>query len=145
MDDLEQGIRQLSRQQKGKPLKIFPKEEFLRFADETYFPDTPQKAAMLQYLRAATTLPHENLTDCCANLQQLIAEDCPLKNILQYFDEAEITDGEKWDVAEFAQLMQDLNNHTHKHSNRGYTPVEMYEIMSKEKNSSIDGQTSLFV
>lgn len=143
-DDLEQGIRQLSRQQKGKPLKIFPKEEFLRFADETYFPDTPQKAAMLQYLRAATDLPQGDVKDCCVDLQQLIAEDRPLKSILHYFDETVIVDGEKWDAVEFMRLIQDLNNHTHKHSNRGYTPVEMQEILTKEKNKPIDGQTSMF-
>ena len=144
IDDLEQGILQLSRQQKGKPLKIFPKEEFLRFADETYFPDTPQKNAILQYLRTATNLPQEDVKDCCMDLQQLIVEDCPLKSILEYFGETEIVDGEKWDVVEFMQLIQDLNNHTHKHSNRGYTPVEMREILAKEKHKPIDGQTSLF-
>ena len=144
LDDLKQGIRQLSRQQSGKPLKIFPKEEFLRFADETYFPDTPQKAAMLQYLRAATHLPQEGVEDCCVNLQQLMVEDCPLKSLLKYFDEAEIVDGEKWDAVEFARLIQDLDSHTHKHSNRGYTSAEMREILSKEKNSPIDGQTGLF-
>ena len=77
------------------------------------------------------------------DLQQLIEEDRPLKNILQYFDETEIVDGEKWDDVEFTQLIRDLNNHTHKHSNRGYTPVEMQEILTKEKNKPIDGQTSL--
>lgn len=144
LDNLEQGIRQLSRQQNGKPLKIFPKEEFLRFADETYFPDTPQKAAMLQYLHATTNLPQGDVKDCCVDLQQLIVKDCPLKNLLKYFDETKIVDCEKWDAVEFAQLIQDLNNHTHKHSNRGYTPVEMHEILSKEKNRPIDGQTSFF-
>ena len=144
LDDLERGIRQLGHQQHGKPLKIFPKEEFLRFADETYFPDTPQKAAMLQYLHTATNLPQEDVKDCCMDLQQLIVEDCPLKNLLKYFDETEIVDVERWDAVEYAQRIQDLNNHTHKHSNRGYTPVEMREILSKEKNSPIDGQTSFF-
>jgi len=144
LDDLEQGIWELSRQQKGKPLKILPKEEFLRFADETYFPDTPQKDAMLRYMRAATNLTQGDVKDCCVDLQQLIVEDCPLKNIFKYFNEAEIADGKKWDVVEFARLFQDLNNNTHKHSNRGYTPVEMQEILAKEKNKPIDGQTSLF-
>lgn len=144
LDDLEQGIWELSRQQKGKPLKILPKEEFLRFADETYFPDTPQKDAMLRYMRAATNLPQRDVKDCCMDLQQLFVEDCPLKNILKYFDAAEIVDGKKWDVVEFARLFQNLNNNTHKHSNRGYTPVEMQEILAKEKNKPIDGQTSLF-
>lgn len=142
-DDPEQSIRELSRQQKGKPLKRLPKEAFLKYADETYFPDTPQKTAMLQYLRTATNLPQGDVEDCCVDLQQLIAEDRPLKNILQYFDETEIVDGEKWDAVEFTQLIRDLNNHTHKHSNRGYTPVEMQEILTKEKNKPIDGQTSL--
>ena len=144
IDDLEQGIRQLSRQQNGKPLKIFPKEEFLRFADETYFPDTPQKNAMLQYLRTATNLPQEDVVDCCVDLQQLIVEDCPWENMLKYFAESETADDGKWDAVEFAHLIQDLKDHTHKHSNRGYTPVEMREILEKEKNKPIDGQTSLF-
>ena len=144
IDDLEQGIRQMSRQQTGKPLKIFPPEEFLRYADETYFPDTPQKNAMLQYLRTVTNFPQEDVVDCCVDLQQLMVEDCPWKNMLKYFDEAEIADGAKWDAVEFARLIQDLNDHTHKHSNRGYTPIEMREILSKEKNRPIDGQTSLF-
>lgn len=47
------------------------------------------------------------------------------------------------DAVEFTQLIQDLNNHTHKHSNRGYTPVEMQEVLTKERNEPIDGQTSL--
>ncbi len=144
LDDLEQGIRKLSRQQKGKPLKVFPKEEFLRFADGTYFPDTPQKAAMLRYMRTAANLPQRDVKDCCVDMQQQIAEDYPLKSILEYFDETEIADGEKWDVVEFARLLQDLNNNTHKHSNRGYTPMEMQEILAKEKNKPIDGQASLF-
>lgn len=144
MDDPEQGIRQLSRQQKGKPLKIVPKEAFLKFADETYFPDTPQKAAMLQYLRTATNLRPGEVKDWCADLQQLIVEDCPLKRILKYFAETEIVDSEKWNSAEFARLIQDLDDHTHKHCNRGHTPAEMREILSKEKNSPVDGQTSLF-
>ena len=124
-------------------MKRLPKEAFLKYADETYFPDTPQKTAMLQYLRTATNLPQGDVEDCCVDLQQLIAEDRPLKNILQYFDETEIVDGEKWDAVEFTQLIRDLNTHTHKHSNRGYTPVEMQEILTKEKNKPIDGQTSL--
>ena len=144
LDDLEQGIRQLGRQQKEKPLKIFPKEEFLKFADETYFPDTPQKAAMLQYLRTATNLPQEDVVDCCVDLQQLMVEDCPWENMLKYFDESETANDGKWDAVEFAHLIQDLNDHTHKHSNRGYTPVEMREILAKEKHKPIDGQTSLF-
>ena len=144
LDDLEQGIRKLSRQQKGKPLKVFPKEEFLRFADGTYFPDTPQKAAMLRYMRAAADFPQRDVKDCCVDMQQRIVEDYPLKSILEYFDETEIADGEKWDVVEFARLLQDLNNNTHKHSNRGYTPMEMQEILAKEKNKPVDGQANLF-
>ena len=92
--------------------------------------------------RRACCLQRKN---CCVDLQQLIVEDCPLKNILQYFDEAEITDGEKWDFVEFAQLMQDLDNHTHKHSNRGYTPAEMRKILSKEKTAPLtDRQACLY-
>lgn len=99
---------------------------------------------MLRYMRAAADLPQRDVKDCCVDMQQRIVEDYPLKSILEYFDETEIADGEKWDVVEFARLLQDLNNNTHKHSNRGYTPMEMQEILAKKKNKPIDGQANLF-
>ena len=51
VEDPEKDIRELRRSQKGKPLKILPKEEFLRFADGTYFPEMLQRSAMVRYLR----------------------------------------------------------------------------------------------
>ena len=58
VEDPEKDIRELRRAQKGKPLKILPKAEFLRFADSTYFPETPQRSAMIRYLyRLASSLP----------------------------------------------------------------------------------------
>ena len=58
VEDPEKDIRELRYAQKGKPLKILPKAEFLRFADSDFFPKTPQRSAMIQYLRRlASSLP----------------------------------------------------------------------------------------
>ena len=37
-----------------------------------------------------------------------------------------MTSNKNWDLEEFAALYQDLNNHTHKHANRGNTPDELF-------------------
>ena len=36
-----------------------------------------------------------------------------------------VTAHKNWDLEEFALFFQDLNNHTHKHANRGTTPDEL--------------------
>ena len=143
-EDPEQSIRRLARQQKGKPLKRLPKAEFLWYADETYFPYSPQKNATIKYLREAANLSQDDAEDYCAQLQRLIAQDCPLKNVLEYYDELQITDSKKWNNGEFGQLFLDLNNNTLKYSNRGYSNAELKELLEQEKHKPINGQTNLF-
>ena len=132
-DDPEQAMRKLARQQKGKPMKLLPKTEFLWYADETYFPWCPQKDAMVKYLREAAELPQEEAEDRCAELQRLIAQDCPLKSVLEYYRDLQITDAKNWSNGEFGQLFVALGNNTLKYSNRGYTKAEWKKLSAKGK------------
>ena len=126
VEDPERDIRELRRAQKGKPLKILPKLEFLRFADSTYFPETPQRSAMIRYLRRLASALPASAEDYCNCIQSIIVIDAPLQEVLNILKEDGLTTHKNWDLEEFAALYQNLNNHTHKHSNRGYTPDELF-------------------
>ena len=131
VDDFEMNIRELRCAQKGKPLKILPKAEFLRFADYTYFPETPQRSAMIRYLRRlASSLP-VSAEDYCDCIQSVIVIDAPLREVFNILKEDGLTSHKNWDLEEFAALYQNLNNHTHKHANRGNTPDELFSQSSR--------------
>jgi len=148
VEDPETSLQDLRRQQKGKRYKILPKMEFLKYADPDYYPVTPARTAMLKYLRrraAKLTLPAE---DFCTAIQEIIVIDAPMQEVINIVEEEGLTFNKHWDIGEFATLYQNLNNSTHKHSNCGYTPDELFAMSDRgiklaERNAPI-GQMSLF-
>jgi len=148
VEDPETSLRDLRRQQKGKRYKILPKTEFLKYADPDYYPVTPARTAMLKYLRrraAKLTLPAE---DFCTAIQEIIVIDAPMQEVINIVEEEGLTFNKHWDIGEYAALYQNLNNSTHKHSNCGYTPDELFAMSDRgiklaERNAPI-GQMSLF-
>lgn len=52
--------------------------------------------------------------------------DVPLREVLNILKVDGLTSRKNWDLEEFSELYQDLNNHTHKHSNRGNTPDDLF-------------------
>ena len=148
VEDPETSLRDLRRQQKGKQYKILPKAEFLKYADPDYFPVTPARTAMLKYLRrraAKLTLPVE---DFCTAIQDIIVIDAPMQEVVNIVEAEGLTFNKYQDIGEFAALYQNLNNSTHKHSNRGYTPDELFAMSDRgiklaERIAPV-GQLSLF-
>ena len=149
VEDPEKDIRELRRSQKGKPLKILPKEEFLRFTDYTYFPETPQRSAMIRYLRKLTSSLPASAEEYCDRIQRVIVIDAPLQEVLNLIMEDGVTAHKNWDLEEFAALYQNLNNHTHKHANRGNTPDELFAqsargLRLQERIAPPENQLSFF-
>lgn len=148
VEDPETALRDLRRQQKGKPYKILPKMEFLRYADSQYYPVTSARTAMLKYLQrraASLTLSPE---DFCAAIQSIIVIDAPMQEVVNIVQAEGLVFNKHWDIGEFAALYQNLNNRTHKHSNCGYTPDELFAMSDKGKRlaegTAQIGQMSLF-
>lgn len=148
VEDPEIALRDLRRQQKGKPYKILPKMEFLRYADSQYYPVTSARTAMLKYLQrraASLTLSPE---DFCAAIQSIIVIDAPMQEVVNIVQAEGLVFNKHWDIGEFAALYQNLNNSTHKHSNCGYTPDELFAMSDKGKRlaegTAQIGQMSLF-
>ena len=149
VEDPEKDIRELRRSQKGKPLKILPKEEFLRFTDYTYFPETPQRSAMIRYLRKLTSSLPASAEEYCDRIQRVIVIDAPLQEVLNLIMEDGVTAHKNWDLEEFAALYQNLNNHTHKHANRGNSPDELFAqsargLRLQERLTPPENQLSFF-
>ena len=149
VEDPEKDIPELRRAQKGKPLKILPKAEFLRFTDYTYFPETPQRSAMIQYLRRLTSFLPASAEEYCDRIQRVIVIDAPLREVLDLIKEDGVTAHKNWDLEEFAALYQNLNNHTHKHANRGNTPDELFAqsargLQLQERLTPPENQLSFF-
>ena len=148
VEDPEIALRDLRRQQKGKPYKILPKMEFLRYADSQYYPVTSARTAMIKYLQrraASLTLSPE---DFCAAIQSIIVIDAPMQEVVNIVQAEGLVFNKHWDIGEFAALYQNLNNRTHKHSNCGYTPDELFAMSDKGKRlaegTAQIGQMSLF-
>lgn len=147
-EDPEGEIRELRRAQKGKPLKILPKEEFLRYADSTYFPETPQRKAMIAFLRPLSSGLPLSAAEYCGCIQSVIVIDAPIQEVLRLLIDEGLTKKKQWDLAKFAALFQELNNNTYKHANRGYTPDELFCMEQKgwpeAKRKAPAGQLTLF-
>ena len=127
----DQELREMRRQQQGKPLKKLPRAEFLRFADSTYHPETPQRKAMIAYLRrrqGAISMDAEDFCDC---MQSVIAVDARMQDVVDIVKKEGLVFNSEWDIGEFASLYQNLNNHTHKHVNRGHTPDELFMLSER--------------
>lgn len=148
VEDPETSLRELRRQQKGKQYKILPKTEFLKYADPDYYPITPARTAMLKYLQrrsAKLSLPAD---DFCTCIQEIIVIDAPMQEVVNIVESEGLTFNKHWDIGEFAALYQNLNNSTHKHANRGYTPDELFAMSDRgiklaERIAPV-GQMSLF-
>lgn len=148
VEDPETALRDLRRQQKGKQYKILPKTEFLKYADPDYYPATTARTAMLKYLRrraASLSLPVE---DFCTAIQDITVIDAPMQEVINIVESEGLVFNKYWDIGEFAALYQNLNNSTHKHSNCGYTPDELFAMSDKGKRlaerAAPIGQMSLF-
>lgn len=132
----------------SKPYKIFPKAEFLRYADSEYYPVTPQRNAMLNYLRrrsGSLSLPVDTFCTC---IQEIIVIDAPMQEVINIVESEGLVFNKHWDIGEFAELYQNLNNNTHKHANRGYTPDELFAMsvwgQKLAERLAPAGQMSLF-
>ena len=94
---------------------------------------------------ASLTLSPE---DFCAAIQSIIVIDAPMQEVVNIVQAEGLVFNKHWDIGEFAALYQNLNNSTHKHSNCGYTPDEMFAMSDKGKRLAEEtaqiGQMSLF-
>jgi len=133
VDDEDRDIRQLRQQQRGKPLKILPKEAFLKYADPNYWPDTQQRRDMIRYLTNRRSELAYSPEEFCDAFQRMLVCDAPLNEVLVLAEADGLRFNRKQDIGEFMAFYQKLNNATHKHANRGHTPDELFAMSDRGK------------
>lgn len=117
---------ELREEQRGKPWCILPREEFLRYADDSYYPDSPQRTAMLNFLRTIEKhMPNCTAGEALLEVQDQIEIGISLGDIVD--DLNRLCAGKLTNrMAEsFIPLYVELHNNSRMMANRGYTPLEL--------------------
>ncbi len=116
----------LREEQRGKPWCILPREEFLRYADDLYYPDSPQRAAMLKFLRTIEKdMPYCTAEDALLEVQDYIEIGLSAEDILNELNMLCAHGLKERTVRDFIPLYIELNNNSRMIANRGYTPLEL--------------------
>ena len=116
----------LREDQRGKPWCILPREEFLRYADDLYYPDSPQRAAMLKFLRTIEKdMPYCTAEDALLEVQDYIEIGLSAEDILNELNMLCAHGLKERTVRDFIPLYIELNNNSRMIANRGYTPLEL--------------------
>ena len=123
--------------QGDKPYCVLQKTEFLRYANPEYHPNTVQVKAMRKFLQTILE-SKEDVEYILVSLQEMCEVDMGPEDILDELAQEGLQFEKKKDYNTFLSLYLDLNNHTRKCLNRGYTPLELEQL------TPIAGQMSIF-
>ena len=81
---------------------------------------------MIAFLRPLSAGLPLSAADYCNCIQSVITINARFQERLNLLIDEGLTEKKRWDLAKFVELYQNLNNHTHKFANRGYTPDELF-------------------
>lgn len=111
--------------QVGKPLKILPKQELLKYKDDMYISDTPYVRAMMNFLCTRLKLSAQRAEDIVSDfILILTCDDRPFDALSEMLDRKEIM-MTKSQLKDFIKLFTDLSKNTRLPQNRGFTPLEL--------------------
>lgn len=111
--------------QAGKPLKILPKQELLKYKDDMYIADTPYVRAMMNFLCSRLKLSAQRAEDIVSDfILILTCDDRPFDALSEMLDRKEIM-MTKSQLEDFIKLFTDLSKNTRLPQNRGFTPLEL--------------------
>lgn len=127
--------------QTGKPFAILPKEEFLNYTDEFYYPITPEVKAMEAFLEKhldkRRLSKYTQLPDVLGDLILGVYMDAKMDYIIGNLERLGVRFESKQDLDEFLNVYFPLNNSTRKQVNRGYTPRELMKIMGTPDTTDV--------
>lgn len=111
--------------QAGKPLKILPKQELLKYKEEMYIADTPYVRAMMDFLRTRLKMSEEEINYTISDFILIITcDDKPFDAVSKMLDRKNIL-MTKSQLEDYIKLFTDLSNNTRMPQNRGFTPLEL--------------------
>lgn len=128
-DDCD-GYYTIKERQFGKPYYVPDKAQLLKYEDETYHEKTPSFISLRAFFRNQPELSKEQAdeiaNEICLMINPLDGEADHIINMITGMFSFSFTEDT---LKEFFELYTDLYNNSRLHSNRGYTPAEMREIL----------------
>ncbi len=146
-EDDFQGVEELLKARSLKPPYNPPREEFLRYADWTYYEQTPQIIALQAYL--ADRMPDDSqVLDLVDEIHDMADAGVKMQKYQDLLEKSDIEFKNKDELKEFYDLLTGVINNTRLWWNHGHTPAEIFNHMSPGKppipdKSPIPGKTLL--
>ncbi|NMB41718.1 MAG: hypothetical protein GX996_07260 [Firmicutes bacterium] len=120
------------KQRRGKPLYVPPREELLKYKEDTYFEVTDHYKALQRYIT-------KNIFDGDKNAAKLLTEEVQaicqfgfsVQGISDVFNSGGVNFKNVSQANEVMQLVRELANNTRIWENNGHTPNEIFEKYEK--------------
>lgn len=123
-----------------KPMFPIQREELLDYAEDSSIPKTLQAQAMLHFL-IKELRDKDSAEKLTFLLTCMAAAECHISNVMEVLEEIGIILKPET-LRKFLDLYKELNNHTRKFANCGFTPSELFSNSKPNKNH--EDQISLF-
>lgn len=130
----------LTDMQGDKPFMALPKEQFLRYADPLYLPETKPLHAMRQFLQKNKRRLSIPVDEVLYTIYMALWLDLPMQYTADGLEEIGFQFQSPAEIRSFADLYQELNNHTRKIANRGASPKELLEFYAHKKKEQFDAR-----
>ena len=132
LDDDYQSAEELLKVRDMKPRYSPPREEFLRYADWTYYEETPEITALTHYLLKRLRDP-DAVMAFVDEVHDMIIAGVRMEEYIDLLDEADINFKGVDEAKEFYDLLTGVMNNTRIWWNHGHTPNEIANLMAAGK------------
>ncbi|WP_148298812.1 YecA family protein [Paenibacillus pini] len=136
-DEGDKDILALRASQKDKPYYVPNQEEFLRYADETYFEITPQLIALQQYVLAELCNDEEMVEYLIDDIQLACSKGSSIQDLIYEFESRNIHFKTAMQAQNTVAMLAEIHNHTRMWSNAGHTLVELQELAGSNEEQEL--------
>ena len=124
LDDLQMRVQ-------GKPFYVPPKEEFLKYQDDFYYPPTAELEALHSFLLKEICPDEVMAEELADDIKLLCREEATLDEIMREFERRSLVFRDDKQIADLAAYIAAVSNTSRMISNRGYTPLELMNVYKK--------------
>lgn len=122
--------------QKGKPRYLPSKNEFLKFADASYFQTTPQYNQFFNYINKNYIKGKEECEEICNEIQFICSHE-NMEIVFEVFERNNIYPKGDAQAKHILGLVTDMQNNSRTWLNKGFTPKELSRLYNKDNKHPI--------
>lgn len=129
--NMQEELRDMLVKRYDKPFYIPPKNELLKYADDSYFPKTPEYLALKDFIVKELKLEYSKANNLLDNISTACSMGEPIESIIEDVNRFGVELDDMKQLKEFFQLVTDLGNNSRIWENGGHTPAEIFEKYEK--------------